>query len=124
MRYRAKLRQELGQSLIGGPIDVLMLQEHHLSASRIQRCGQLMHGHREIYWLAIFGPNGAQGRVCISVRDSLQASIVDRGEIVPGRAIWMIIQWRGLRHGFLSIYAPNQESARAVSQSYASGTNK
>ena len=39
---------------------------------------------------------------------------MDRGEIVPGRAIWMIIQWRGLRQGFLSIYAPNYESARAA----------
>ena len=114
MRYRARLRQELGQSLIGGPINVLMLQEHHLSASRIWCCGQLMQGHREMLWLVGFGPNGAQGGVCISVRDSLQASIVDRGEIVPGRAIWMIIQWRGLRHGFLSIYAPNHESARAA----------
>ena len=26
----------------------------------------------------------------------------------------MIIQWRGLRHGFLSIYAPNHESAQAA----------
>ena len=77
--------------MIGGPIDVLMLQEHHLSASRIRRYGQLMQGHREILWSAGFGPNGTQGGVCISVRDSLQASIVDRGEIVPGRAIWMII---------------------------------
>ena len=39
---------------------------------------------------------------------------MDRGEIVPGRAIWMSIQWRGLQHGFLSIYAPNHESARAA----------
>ena len=91
MRYRGRLRQELGQSVIGGPIDVLMLQEHHLSASRIRRCGQLMQGHREMFWSASFGPNGTQGGVCISVRDSLQTSIVDRGEIVPCRAIWMII---------------------------------
>ena len=73
-----------------------------------------MQGHREMFWSAGFGPNGAQGEVCISIRDSLQASIVDRGEIVLGTAIWMIIQWRGLRHGFLSIYAPNHESARAA----------
>ena len=44
----------------------------------------------------------------------MQTSIVDRGKIVPGRAIWMIIQWRGLWHGFLSIYARNHESARAA----------
>ena len=90
MRYRARLRQELGQSLIGGPIDVLMIHEHHLFASRIRRCGQLMQGHREMFWSAGFGPNGTQGRVCILVRDSLHASIVDRGEIVPSRAIWMM----------------------------------
>ena len=59
MQYRARLQQELGQSLLGGPIDVLMIQEHHLSASRICRCGQLMSGHREMFWSAGFGPNGA-----------------------------------------------------------------
>ena len=73
-----------------------------------------MQGHREMFWLVGFGPNGAQGGVCISVRDSLHASIVDRDEIVPGRARWMIIQWRGLRHGILSIYASNHESARVA----------
>ena len=31
-----------------------------------------------------------------------------------GRAIWMIIQWRGLRQGFLSIYVSNHESAKAT----------
>ena len=37
---------------------------------------------------------------------------MDRGEIVPRRAIWMIIQWRGLRHGFLNLYIANHESAQ------------
>ena len=59
MRYRARLRQELRQSMIGGTIDVFMLQEHHLSSSRIQRCGQLLQSHREVFWLVGFGPNGA-----------------------------------------------------------------
>ena len=71
MQYRATLQQELGQSLIGGPLDVLMIQEHHLSGSRIRRCGQLMEGHREMFWSVGFGPKEAQDRVCISVRDSL-----------------------------------------------------
>ena len=67
-----------------------------------------------MFWLVGFGPNGAEGRVCILVRDSLQAAILDRGNILLGRAIWMIIKWRGLWHGFLSIYAPNHKSARAA----------
>ena len=36
MRYRGRLQQELARCLVGGPLDVEMLQEHHLSESRIR----------------------------------------------------------------------------------------
>ena len=70
MRYRGRLRQELSRCMVGGQIDCLMLQEHHLSESRIRRCGSLLARHSEVFWSASFGPSGVQGGVCISIADS------------------------------------------------------
>lgn len=49
---------------------MLLLQEHHLSESRIRRCGQLMHRQSETFWSAAFGTAGAQGGVCICIAES------------------------------------------------------
>ena len=42
LRFRGRMRQELQSALVGGQIDMLMLQEHHLSESRTRRCGRLL----------------------------------------------------------------------------------
>ena len=86
MRYRGRLRQELARCLVGGPLDVVMLQEHHLSESRTRRCGKLLKGHGEAFWSAAFGPSGIQGGVCISIVEPWDKAVLDRGVIVPGRA--------------------------------------
>ena len=113
LRTRGVLRQELQRCLVGGPIDMLLLQEHHLSESRIRRCGQLMHRQSETFWSAAFGTAGAQGGVCICIAESWRDAIVDRGIVVPGRAQWVIMQRGEVRFGILNLYAPNQSSARA-----------
>lgn len=113
MRYRGRLRQELQRCIIGGGIDMLMLQEHHLCESRIRRCGHLLGTRYETFWSAGFGPMGAQGGVCITIADSWRSAIVDRGVIVPGRAQWLSLQMQGEVVGFLNVYAPNVASARA-----------
>ena len=61
LRYRGRLRQELARCLVGGSLDVVMLQEHHLSASRIRRCGKVLKGHGDAFWSAVFRPSGIQG---------------------------------------------------------------
>ena len=99
--------------MVGGQIDCLMLQEHHLSESRIRRCGSLLARHSEVFWSASFGPSGVQGGVCISIADSWRPAILERGIIVQGRAQWITLQWRQVRVGLLNIYAPNHASARA-----------
>ena len=114
MRYRGKLRQDLSRCLIGGPIDFLMLQEHHLTESRIRLCGSLLQRHAEVFWSPAFGPHGIQGGVCISIADSWRSAILDRGVIVPVHAQWIIFCWGQLRVGLLNIYAPNHASARAM----------
>ena len=99
--------------LTGGPVDVLMLHEHHLSESRTRHCGKLMQRHSEVFWSTSFGPSGIQGGLCMSIADTWRAAIIDRGIVIPGRAQWMIFQWGHVRLGLLNLYAPNHESARA-----------
>ena len=82
MRYKGRLRQELSRCMIGGQIDCLMLQEHHLSEGRIRRCGSLLARHSNVFWFAFFGPFGVQGGVCMLIADSRRAAILDRGIIV------------------------------------------
>ena len=77
--------------MVGGQIDCLMLQEHHLSESRIRRCGSLLARHSDVFWSASFGPSGIQGGVCISIADSWRAAILERGIIVQGRAQWITL---------------------------------
>ena len=104
--------QELARCLVGGPLDVVMLQEHHLSESRIRRCGKLLKGHGEALWLATFGPFGIQGGVYISIVELWDKVVLDRGVIVLGKAHWIIMQKGSMRLGFLNVYAPNHASPR------------
>ena len=68
----------------GGSVDVLMLQEHHLSDSRIRRCGSIMPRYHEVFWSAAFGPSGIRGGM--SIADSWRTAIIDRGIVILGRA--------------------------------------
>ena len=86
MRYRGQLRQELQKCVVGGRVDVLMLQEHHLSESRLRRYGSLMSGQWDTFWSASFGPMGGQGGVCMAIAEPWRQAIVDRGIVVPDRA--------------------------------------
>ena len=70
MRYCGRLRQELARCVIGGPIDFLMLQKHHLSESCIRQCGPILQRHLDVCWSALYGPSGSQGDVCIWIGDS------------------------------------------------------
>ena len=103
----------LATCLTGGPLDLVMIQEHHLAESRIRRCGKLLRGHGDAFWSAAFGPLGIQGGVCISIVEPWDQAVVDRGIIVPGRAQWVILQLGSDRWGFLDVYAPNHASVRA-----------
>ena len=43
-RYRGILRQELHKCLLGGQLDVLLIQEHHLCEKHIANYGTFLHG--------------------------------------------------------------------------------
>ena len=85
-RYRGRLGQELQRCLVGGSIDVFLIQEHHLSKHRIKRYGYVLRGRYDVFWSAGFGPMGGQGGVCMTVADAWQSAIRDRVIVVRSRA--------------------------------------
>ena len=112
-RYRGRLRQELQRCLVGGSIDVFLIQEHHLCERRIKRYGSVLRGKSDVFWSAGFGPMGGQGGVCMSVAEAWQSAVRDRVIVVPGRAQYITMQYHDAVIGILNVYAPNQASARA-----------
>ena len=48
-RYRGRLRQELQRCLVGGGIDVFLIQEHHLCERRIKRYGSVFCGKSDVF---------------------------------------------------------------------------
>lgn len=83
-RYRGTFQLELQRCLLGGQIDVLLLQEHHLSKSCTQRCGRLLGGQSSTFWVPAFGPRGVQGGVCMAIVEQWTTDILDSGTAVPG----------------------------------------
>ena len=71
--------------MVGGSIDFLLVQEHHLSESRVRRYGSLLSGRYESFWSVGFGPMGGQGGVCMSIAETWQPSVLERRILVPGR---------------------------------------
>ena len=90
-KYQGHLRQELQRRLVGGTIDIMMLQEHHLTENCIRRCGPLWARHSEVFWSASFGPFGVQGGLCMSIADSWHSAILERVGIVQGRPQWTML---------------------------------
>lgn len=79
------LQQEIQWVVVGGQLDILFLQEHHLSIGRTHGRGKVLP---HTFWSPTFGPEGSQGGVCISVSDQLLPFVSDSGE-----AQWLIISF-------------------------------
>ena len=107
------MRQELQRCLIGGSINLFLVQEHHLSNSRVKRYDSLLSGRYETFWSVGFGPMEGQGGVCMSIAEVWQPSVLERSVLVPGRAQVVTVQYHGGILGILNVYAPNHASARA-----------
>ncbi len=111
-RYRGRLRQDLRKCIVGGDIDMMLIQEHHLSDRRISRYGCFLPGNWEMFWSAAYGPMASQGGVCIAVQDKYKSWITQKQVIIPGRAQYMVFQDEVNSWGLLNVYAPNHVSAR------------
>ena len=84
--------------LVGGTIDVLMLQEHHLNERRCWSYSSILQGNWITHWSAGIGSYGSTARVCISINAKWKEELVHYNEVT--------------QFGFLNIYAPNHVAKR------------
>ena len=78
--------------MVESPIDVLLLQEHHLNGERIVGYGSVLQGIWTTYWSVGIGTYGSNGGVCISVNDKWKEEIIHYAKVVPGRAQYLIFK--------------------------------
>ena len=114
-RMRGRLHLELQKTLIGDPIDILLVQEHHLSKRRIDSYGSILPGQWMLYWSPGIGNNGAQAGVCIAISERWTRNIIRYEELIPGRAQYIVLNLRNENIAFLNIYAPNSSLERSRS---------
>ena len=111
-RMRGVFRQELKKPYVG-PIDVLIIQEHHLGEQRISKYGNLLPGRWQQFWLPAFGPNDNQGGLCIAVSHIWAPHVSMSGSLANKRAQYIVFQIGAIKWGLLNLYAPNSEAARS-----------
>ena len=101
------LCQEFKSPSFKGVLDILLLQEHHLSANRILSIGNPLEGDWHTCWFPAQGEHGRKGAICTSIRNSPDVVVVGHGTIVEGRAIYVTIRWYQCIIKILSVCAPN-----------------
>ena len=111
-RMRGVFRQELKKPYVG-PIDVLVIQEHHLGEQRLLKYGNLLPGKWQHFWLPAFGPNDTQGGLCIAVSHIWASRVSMSGALANKRAQYVVFQIGEIKWGLLNLYAPNSEAARS-----------
>ena len=84
MMERKNFREELKAPSFKGIPDILLLQEHHLSANRILSIGNPLAGDWHTVWSPAQGENGRKGGVCTSIRNNPDIVVVGRDTIVEG----------------------------------------
>ena len=111
-RYKYRLRQEINKCIVGGPLDFLLIQEHHLNTFRISRYGSILPGNWDMFWSPAIGNTEVRGGVCMAISQRWISSIIQKQVVIPGRAQFVIIQEEETTWGLLNIYAPNTATAR------------
>lgn len=97
-----------------GHIDVLLLQDHKLSAQHATHCGNVLLGCFHTFWEPSIGSHGRSGGVCISIGASLVSSVDGHGSLVPDRALWVSLDSEGSTVGILNVYAPMDLQVQAA----------
>ena len=111
-RYKHRLRQEINKCIVGGPLDFLLIQEHHLNTFRISRYGSILPGNWDMFWSPAIGNTEVRGGVCMAISQRWISSIIQKQVVIPGRAQFVIIQEEEITWGLLNIYAPNTPTTR------------
>ena len=112
-KMRERLRLEVERALTAGLVDILLIQEHHLSQRRIDNYGSILPGHWLSYWSSGIGNSNAQAGVCFAIAEKWKSNVVHYEELIPGRAQSIMLEVNNDKVGFLNVYAPNSSSARA-----------
>ena len=76
MLERKNFRQEFKSPSFKGAPDILLLQEHHLSANKILNIGNPLEGDWQTFWSPAQGEHGRKGGVCTSIRKSSDVVVV------------------------------------------------
>ena len=85
-KMKGWVRQQIQPCLVGGLIDVIMLQEHHHNNQRIKEFGPPFRGNWECYWSSSFGPHVVQGGTCILINGKIKPYTVRNKILIEGPA--------------------------------------
>ena len=110
-RFKARIRRELHKFQVGS-CDLIMLQEHHLDASKIQSYGNMLRGDWRYYWIPACGQLENKCGVCMILSDKWMQFVLHSQQVVEGRAHYLLLKINDVVWGFLNIYAPNDRGAR------------
>ena len=91
--------------MLVGQVDVLLLQEHKLSASQTSRCGKVLVGRSHTYWEPSIGKHERRREVSTSIIAPLLQHVCGHGTLVPHRDLWVGLDIEGSQIGILNSYA-------------------
>ena len=84
---------------IGGLIDILMVQEHHLNERRCASYGSILQGNWCTYWLVGIGDHGSNAGICISINSHWQEGILYYSKLDGSMYMHQIMCQKGLSFG-------------------------
>ena len=66
-RYKYRLHQEINKRIVGGSLDFLLIQEHHLNTFRISLYGSILAENWDMFWSPAIGNTEVRGGVCMAI---------------------------------------------------------
>ena len=103
-------------------VDMVFLQEHHLSPSRVDSYGSLFSGSWTHFWSPAIGESYNKAGVCIALAQKWSSHVIDYRILVEGRVQVIIVEIQNLQLGFINVYAHNASADRRRLWSYLCDT--
>ena len=95
-KMKGRFRQEIQPCLVGGLIDVIMLEEQiHLNNQRIKEFGPPFRGNWECYWSSSFRPHVVEGGNCIVINGTIKPYIVEDKILIEEQGQYIILHMEG-----------------------------
>ena len=90
-----------------GEFVILLIQEHHLSQTRVAKNFKFLKGRWLYDWIPAYGPTGMQGGLAIACSEKWASLIIDKVFLQGGRAQFIVLKLLEKKVGFLNVYALN-----------------